>query len=92
MIFRRGKNMTGVKFYLQAKLHGMRRFSGISVFGARGLRPDYRLQRNKAWTSFFDTKTSAEEVRNKLQSRYPQVLFKVKKDNNYGNTGYGFNG
>ena len=83
--------MTGVKFYLQAKLHGMRKFSGISVSGARGVRPDYRLQRNKAWTSFFDTETSAEEVKNKLQSRYPQVIFKVKKDSNYGNTGYGFN-
>ena len=30
-----GESMTGEKFYLQAKLNGMRRFSGISVFGAQ---------------------------------------------------------
>lgn len=82
--------MTGVKFYLQAKLHGMRRFSGISVFGAQYSRPNYQLQRNKDWISFFESESVAKDVKAKLENRYPQVIFKVKKDNHYGNTGYGF--
>ncbi len=85
-----GESMTGVKFYLQAKLHGMRRFSGISVFGAQYSRPNYRLQRNKDWISFFESESVAKDVKAKLENRYPQVIFKVKKDNHYGNTGYGF--
>ncbi|MCL1596985.1 hypothetical protein M3080_06380 [Parasutterella secunda] len=81
--------MTGVKFYLQAKLHGMSRFSGISVYGIRN--PNYRLQRSKNWTSFFETEEAAQDIKNKLQSRYPQVSFKIKKDKGYGSTGYGWN-
>lgn len=91
MVFRRGESMTGVKFYLQAKLNGMRRFSGISVFGAQYSQPNYRLQRSKDWISFFESESAANDVRVKLENRYPQVVFKVKKDNHYGNTGYGFN-
>ena len=83
--------MTEVKFYLQAKLHGMRRFSGISVFGAQYSRPNYRLQRSKDWISFFESESVANDVKVKLENRYLQVVFKVKKDNHYGNTGYGFN-
>lgn len=89
--FAGGESMTGVKFYLQAKLHGMRRFSGISVFGTQYSRPNYRLQRNKNWISFFESESAANDVKAKLENRYPQVVFKVKKDNHYGNTGYGFN-
>ena len=86
-----GESMTGEKFYLQAKLHGMRRFSGISVVGAQYQRPNYRLQRNKDWMSFFDSESVANDVKVKLENRYPKVIFKVKKDSHYGNTGYGFN-
>ena len=86
-----GESMTREKFYLQAKLNGMRRFSGISVFGAQYSRPNYRLQRNKDWISFFESESVANNVKAKLKNRYPQVVFKVKKDNHYGNTGYGFN-
>lgn len=83
--------MTGVKFYLQAKLHGMRRYSSISVYGSEHYRPNYRLQKSRIWTTFFDTEKAAIEVKNKLEGRYPQVAFKVAKDKTYGNTGYGLN-
>ena len=86
-----GESMTGEQFYLQAKLNGMRRFSGISVFGAQYSRPNYRLHRSKDWISFFESESVANNVKAKLENRYPQVVFKVKKDNHYGNTGYGFN-
>lgn len=82
-----GESMTGEKFYLQAKLNGMRRFSGISVFGAQYSRPN----RSKDWISFFESESVANDVKVKLENRYPQVVFKVKKDNHYGNTGHGFN-
>lgn len=83
--------MTGVKFYLQAKLHGMRRFSGISVFGAQYARPNYRLQKSKDWVSFFESEEAARNVKTKLENRYPHVAFKIGKDRGFGNTGYGLN-
>ena len=85
-----GKNMTLVKFYLQAKLHGMRRFSGISVFGAQYPRPNYRLQRNKDWVSFFESEEIANHVKTKLENRYPQITFRVAKDKSSG-VDYGWN-
>ena len=72
--------MTGVKFYLQAKLHGMRRFSGISVFGAQYPRPNYRLQRNKDWISFFESEEIANHVKTKLENRYVRVVFEEKRE------------
>ena len=85
------KSMTGTKYYLLAKLHGMRRYCAISVYRARSSRPDYRLQRLKARTSFFDEHEQAEQVMGKLQKTYPSIPFKVKADRNNSPYGYGVN-
>lgn len=81
--------MTG-KFYLQAKVHGSKRFVSIAVFRAKSHRPEYRLQRSKAWTSFFNQALEAECVKAKLEQAYPSVAFKVNKDKGFGSSGFDY--
>ena len=83
--------MTETRYYLLAKCHGMRRFSGIALYGNLKKRPDFRLVWQKARVSFFNRLEDAMQVQKLLQVLYPNIIFTIRGDVNRSPYEYGIN-
>ena len=83
--------MTETRYYLLAKCHGMRRFSGIAIYGNLKKRPDFRLVWQKARVSFFSCMEDALRVQHLLQEFYPNTAFMIRGDVRRSPYEYGVN-